>query len=270
MEKVDVSKTIDKFIDKMGYLNNEHVLGCFFYGSYLTGYNNSHSDIDLHIIFDNNDPDRLYRGNEYVDGIRIEYFEKPIEDIYESVDNDFENQSNALLAIIGKGKIIFDKTGDLKKLQDYTLDKYSKPLPKLDSETAKEYVSIINNRMDKLAQACENNSLNFTNQYHLTLEKIRKFYHRLNGVAAISTSKVYRAYLDRDYAESFNKGVLPDETFIGMYLDAVQDNTSSIEDRYNKINELWKYVKRSVKLDESSYRILIKSRNKMPKPNISD
>ena len=37
----------------MGYLNNEHCLGAFVYGSSLTGFNTASSDIDLHIIFDN-------------------------------------------------------------------------------------------------------------------------------------------------------------------------------------------------------------------------
>ena len=50
-----VSSVIKKFIIEMNYLNNEHVLGAFFYGSFLTGYNSKGSDIDLHIVFDNSD-----------------------------------------------------------------------------------------------------------------------------------------------------------------------------------------------------------------------
>lgn len=46
---------IKKFIKSMGYLDNKHVLGVFFYGSFLTGYNNKKSDIDLHVIFDDVD-----------------------------------------------------------------------------------------------------------------------------------------------------------------------------------------------------------------------
>ena len=64
------------FVHEMGYLNNEHVLGLLFYGSYLTGFNNENSDIDLHIVFDNEDPNHLIRGNKVLDGTRIEYFEK--------------------------------------------------------------------------------------------------------------------------------------------------------------------------------------------------
>lgn len=111
----DVVLIIQKFIKDMKYLENEHVLGVFFYGSFLTGYNNKNSDIDLHVIFDNSDSEHLIRGSQYIDGVRIEYFEKPIEDIYLSVDNDFQTQNNALLSIIGTAKIIFDKNGELKK-----------------------------------------------------------------------------------------------------------------------------------------------------------
>lgn len=85
-----------------------------------------------------------------------------------------------MLSIVGTAKIIFDKTGDLKNLQDYALEKFSKPLPTLDGEDAKEYVSIINNGMEKL----------------------------------------------------------------------------------DKVNKLFEYSKRNVKLNEEDYRILIKSRNK--------
>ena len=97
----NVENIILKFIYEMEYLENKHVLGAFFYGSFLTGFNEKHSDIDLSIIFDNEKPDRLVRGNKYIDGIRIEYFEKQIEDVYLSIDNDFSTQSNASLSIIG-------------------------------------------------------------------------------------------------------------------------------------------------------------------------
>ena len=146
----NVSLIIKKFIINMKYLENKHVLGIFFYGSFLTGYNNKNSDIDLHVIFDDSDPKHLIRGSKHIEGIRIEYFEKPLNDLYLSIDNDYQNQNNALLSIIGTSKIIFDKDGSLKELQEYALYKFSNPLPILENEDAREYVSIINNRMEKL------------------------------------------------------------------------------------------------------------------------
>lgn len=270
MESINIYDTINKFIDIMGYLDDEHVLGIIFYGSYLTGFNHKKSDLDLHIIFDNEDPDRITRGVSYIDGLKVEYFEKPIGDLYASVDNDFENQNSALLPILGKCKILFDRFGDILDLKEYTLNKFSKPLPKLDRDTAIEYVSIINNRMEKLETAFETNSPYFTHLYHLTIEKIRKFYHKLNGITQIQTSKVFRLYSDKEYANRFCDGNIPDETFINMYLDAASDTSSDIGTRYKKALDLWNYAKRDVKFDENCYRVLIKSRNTTQRPNFND
>ena len=262
MKDVNTNKIITKFINEMHYLENEHVLGCFFYGSYLTGYNNKNSDIDLHIIFDDSNPLHLIRGNKYIDGIRIEYFEKPISDIYLSIDNDFNNQNNALLSIIGTSKIIFDKNDNLKKLQLCTLEKFKNPLPPLEIEDAREYVSILMNRMEKLEKAAIEDNPYFYHLYHLTIEKIRKFYHRLNGMPEIQTSKVFRVYTDEKYRKSFYKDNIPEEEFINMYLDAICDNSIDKINKLNKVQALFNYSKRKVSL-ENDYRILIKSRNRV-------
>ena len=46
-----------------------------------------------------------------------------------------------------------------------------------------------------------------------------------------------------------------------MYISAITDITSSIEDKLKKIENLFDYAKRNVILDSNEYRILIKSRN---------
>ena len=246
----------------MKYLENKHVLGIFFYGSFLTGYNNKNSDIDLHVIFDDSDPKHLIRGSKHIEGIRIEYFEKPLNDLYLSIDNDYQNQNNALLSIIGTSKIIFDKDGSLKELQEYALYKFSNPLPILENEDAREYVSIINNRMEKLRKAAEDDSPYFFHLYHLTLEKIRKFYHRLNGLPEVQTSKVFRVYTDENYRKSFYKEKIPELEFVSLYLDAITDTSLDKKKKLDKVNQLFEYSKRNVNLNEEEYRILIKSRNK--------
>lgn len=252
---------INKFIVEMGYLDNEHVLGVFFYGSYLSGFANSNSDIDLHIIFDDSDPLHLIRGNKYVDGIRIEYFETPISDEYMTVDNEFLSQNNSVLSIIGTSKIMLDKTGDLKQLQDYAVLKFSNPLPPLDIEEAREYISILNNRMERVRRAALYKDPHFYHLYHLTLEKIRKFYHKLKGLPKISTSKVFRVYTDEEYRKSFYREKLPEAEFVSLYLTAITDISSDIDIKLEYVEKLYEYAKRDVPLDEREYRILIKSRN---------
>jgi predicted nucleotidyltransferase len=67
---------INEFIEQMKYKQNEHFLGVYFYGSCLSGFNNDNSDIDLHIVFDNTDKYHIFRGIHYLNGNKIEYFEK--------------------------------------------------------------------------------------------------------------------------------------------------------------------------------------------------
>ena len=260
MERIDLNNVILNFILDMKYLENEHVLGLFFYGSYLTGLNHNGSDIDLHIVFDDSDKQHLIRGTKYAYGIKIEYFEKPISDLYLSIDNGHDSRNAAWLSIIGTSRIIFDKTGQLNKLQQYAISKYKEPLPKLDSETSKEYVSIINNRMEKLEKYATDNSPFFIHLYHLTIEKIRKFYHDINGLAQVQTSKVYRVYTDEKYRKSYSGYEIPEPEFVVKYLDAISDISSSYLERYKKAKELFDLAKKGIDLGQE-YRILIKSRN---------
>lgn len=258
MEKYEIA--IQKFIQDMGYLENEHVLGAFFYGSYLTGLQHEGSDIDMHIVFDNTNPLHLFRGNKHYEDIKIEYFEKPIHDLYLSLDNAIQTRNVAWFSILGTSKILFDKKEELQKLQKYALEVYQEPLAKLDENTAKEHVSIINNRMEKLEKCVEDNSLMFTHLYHVTIEKIRKFYHEISGLPIVSTTKVERIYTDEKYRLSYNGFEAPEQTFIEMYLDACYDIESSNEVKLEKVKALWNYAKRDIELGHD-YRILIRSRN---------
>ncbi len=256
----DFELAINEFINKMNYINNKEVIGIVFYGSYLTGISSKYSDIDLHIIKTNVKPDILIRGAAIINGFRIEYFEKPIKDLYLSADNDFKNQSNAIFNIIGKAKVLFDRYGEIYKLQNYILEKYLQPLPILCDDDIFEKLSILENRMDKLYVLYEQKSINFIHMYHLTVEKIRKFYHQILGISDIPTSKVIKIYTNNQYAEAMSKNI-PDKTFISLYIDAISDNQSSTV-KLKKIQKLYEYIKHNKRFDNNNHRIYIKSRNK--------
>ncbi len=257
MEKYQIA--VSNFINEMNYLRNDHVLGIIVYGSYTTGYNHKDSDIDMHIIMDDND-DKLYRGVTNINGFKIEYFEKPISDIYLSIENDFETNENAYLTIIGYGNILFDRNSEIKKLRDYILKKYNNPLPPLSGDDAKEMAFIIDNRIKKLKSMLVNNRPEFIYNYYLDIEKIRKFYSRLCGCANIPVDKTFKIYTDKRYRESFCKSVIPDTQFINMYFNAVT-NTGTNEEKMSIIIELYNYATRNLEIDPNNYRILIKSRN---------
>jgi len=257
MEKYLIA--VFKFIDKMKYLENNHILGIIVYGSYVTGYNNKNSDIDIHIIKDDSD-DKIYRGVSTVDGFKIEYFEKPISDIYLSIENDFETNENAYQVIIGYGKVLYDRNCEISKLQSYILEKYSQPLPALSGDDAKEMAVIIDNRMIKLRSMLENNKPEFIYNYYLVVDKIRKFYSRLCGCANIPVDKAFKIYTDEKYRESFGQNVIPDEDFLNIYFNAVT-NMGTNEEKMDIVTELYNYAIRNLEINPNDYRILIKSRN---------
>lgn len=249
------------FIQEMGYLNNEHVLGILFYGSFLTGFNNSQSDIDLHIIFDDSNPDHLIRGNKIIGGTRIEYFEKPIRDVYLTILEDYQTQNNASLTIFGKSYVVYAKDNEIENLQNYVLKKFQDDLPPLSLNEAMEQVSIINNRMEKLEQYARDNYPFFEHLYHLTIDKIRRFYHSLMGIPRIEVSKGFRLYKDPIYRKSFCIDKLPEQEFLDIYFRSISDTKLSATEKFDLLNRMYQFVKRNIYLSNEEYRIPIKSRN---------
>lgn len=250
---------INKFINKMNYKNNSHFLGVYFYGSCLTGFNDSFSDIDLHIIFDDNDLKHIYRGVCYIEGVKIEYFEKCILDVYLSVKNDIKECNWSWYSMIGKSMIICDTKDELKKLQQYTLNVYENILC-MDEEDIYEKISIINNRMDKLKKCYLEDSANFYSLYYITIEKIRRFYHSIHGFPKINTSKIYKVYKDDNYRKSYFPNKFVSSEFKKLYFSLIETDSRDKKELYEKLDIFYKYVLDGRCLPEE-FRIHIKSRN---------
>lgn len=258
---MSVYETIQDFLKAKNYLQDEHILGVLFYGSYKHGLNNQNSDIDLHIIYDDSDPEHLIRGNTFINGIRIEYFEKTISEIYNNVEEGYMTQDNATESIIGKSEIIYEKDNSMHNLQEYVVAKFKNGLPPLTEDEAKEQVAIINNRMEKLKKYAEEDSYFFEHLYHLTIEKIRRFYHNLNGMPRIETSKGFKLYRDKKYQEMFSIHNIPDQRFLEMYFELIQSQGKSKIEMFERLKEFYDYAKTTVDLEEHNYRIPIKSKN---------
>lgn len=250
---------INKFILSMGYLDDIHFLGIYFYGSCLTGFNNKDSDIDLHVIFDNSDLKHIFRGVSYIDGIRIEYFEKCISDVYLSVKNDIHECNWSWYSMIGKSYIVCDKNDELKKLQEYTVSVYE-DIPSMDEEDIYEKISIIDNRMSKLKKLLDEDSPNFYSLFYITVEKVRRFYHSIHGFPKINTSKIYKIYKNDEYRKSYFPKEFVSSEFKNIYLSIIESTDLDKKKLFNLLEKLYLYVLDARKLDKE-FRIHIKSRN---------
>lgn len=71
-------KALEKFIDSIK--NDEEIIGILISGSYYRKKLDKNSDIDIHLILDKSCEYRE-RGNVWIDGIEIEYFKNPPQQI---------------------------------------------------------------------------------------------------------------------------------------------------------------------------------------------
>ncbi len=107
-------QALDRFL--IGWKKRKYVLGAMATGSYVTGYATKYSDIDVHIILSDKAKWRE-RGNKIVDGFLVEYFANPVRRLKGYSEEDHTENARTNARMFCTGKIIFDKTGIVAKLQ---------------------------------------------------------------------------------------------------------------------------------------------------------
>lgn len=255
-----VLDAVKKFMTEMNYMDDEHFLGIIVYGSSLTGFNNAQSDIDLHVIFDNTYPDRLFRGKKLIISndvqIQIEYFEKPINEEYLMAEYEFLHQDNAALSIIGRGAILYAKDSSLEKLQKFVLYKFQENLPPLSMDEAREQISIIDNKIQRLETLCIEDSPYFYHYYHIVLEKMREVHHKIIGISQVPIDKVPKIYTDAAYRKSVCK-TNPSQDFVNEYLNLVVLDDDK-QKMLASIKKFYAMVKHGIELGQE-YKIPVES-----------
>ncbi len=251
---LDYNKILNKFIQKMDYLNNDNVEGIVLYGSFSTGFNTDKSDLDLHIIYKNCVNFMVIKGSTIIDGMKIDYIEKSLDYIYNSVPKDFKNQDNALLSIIGYGKIIYDRNGEIIKLQEHIKECFSLPFPEISIEKIEERLTVIYDYICQLQEMLENSNPYFNHFYHITIEKIQRLYHQMQGFTKLTSNKVYKLYTDtKGYRNAIHK-TIPEKEFVDLYLKAIDEHLNNAE-KISIIISIFNYITKTTQLNLTNYRI---------------
>lgn len=77
----------------------------------------------------------------------------------------------------------------------------------------------------------------------------------------METSKCLRLYKDKEYRAAYYIDKLPEQIFIDMYFTALTNNELNKIQKYELVSKIYNFTKRNVTLNNSEYRIPIKSRN---------
>ena len=92
------------------------VIGAIVCGSYITGVLAERSDIDVHIIL-SDEVDWRERGNQYIDGLLMEYFANPPRQIRRYFAEDYRDRSTMSMVQFITGRVIFDHRGIIEQLK---------------------------------------------------------------------------------------------------------------------------------------------------------
>ena len=223
---------LSNFLEK--FKNEEYVIGAVLCGSYANGNNTKNSDIDVHII--TKEISFKERGNVIIDGIMIEYFMNPLNEIYKYLENDYKNRRRLADAnMFANGKILFDKTGDIEKLKQESKKYYEMDFPEPDKNTI-----LCNNYacwdlMDEIKDRIDNNESYEFLYYQLLKELISNYYYK-NKISTVPFSKIEKLYKNEAYRENYHLKNMPPQEFIDLVINTI-DNKS-----FKNIENLYQYV----------------------------
>ncbi len=227
MEKWEI--VLKKFLKK--WENKKEVIGAIVCGSYITGNPSKHSDIDIHIILDSKTSWRE-RGNEIIDGILVEYFANPIKKYYEYNEEDYIQRKRNNAHMFSTGKLLFDKTGELKQLikdsKKYLIKKYPKQ-NKIQIELAKYSIW---DMLDNLEEIFEADAKEFLFVFYNDLKCLFEIYAKFLQYDFMPNHKLIRFLINEKDKKKYNVSNFPDEEFVKIYV-----NVTNIKDKLKIMKE---------------------------------
>lgn len=236
MEKIN--KIIDDLL--LDFKDNEDIIGAIFCGSMQSENNNKYSDMELHIITNNNN---LYskRGIKKKEEYLIEYFINPINKIYDYFDTDYLNNKLTMASMIGFGKIIFDNTGELKILQKNAMIYIDKKMP-----TVKKNKILLNqyfnwNKINQLKRCIFEEDKIFHTLFYDLLNDLYKQYCNFFSITLYPISKLNNIFTNNEFRIKYHALTIPDEKFIKLFLNCLEpdiketmlQNIMLLSDLYN-------------------------------------
>jgi len=210
MKKQKWEIALEKFLIKRK--NKKEVIGAIVCGSYITWNPSKHSDIDIHILLDAKTTWRE-RGNEIIDWILIEYFANPTKRHHQYLEEDLKSRSRINAHMFCTGKILFDKTWELKELVEYSRKYLKKKNPKLNKvqlEIAKYHIW---DMCDNLEEVFESKSDEFYFVFYNFLNQIFENYAKFLQFDSIPIHKLRRFLVNENDRKKYLVKNFPDQEF---------------------------------------------------------
>lgn len=208
-------KVLKKFVDK--HSSNPHVVGILVTGSYVHSRPDKNSDLDIHIVLD--ESKFRERGNTWIDGIEIEYFINPINQIKAYYREEVDEKAPCTADMFSHSIVLFKRGDALDKLikeAKAIIKKSIKHLDKNGMELAKYFLDDIAKDLedvlikkdllafDLIAHEIFQKCLQiFLKQNSIVKEKIKRLSNQLRAIDKNFDKLFFSAVLEREPKKKF-------------------------------------------------------------------
>lgn len=212
--------------------------GVLLTGSRSVGNEAENSDIDLQILVRDNT--LRERGNQYVDGMLIEYFANPSARICGYLREEARQFNRSTIRMFATGIIVQDTSGMLSKAQALAGELLKSPFEKMsETELSAAKYSIWDCR-DDLCALLASDDVSFPYVYYLNLNRILSLYSRYRGFELTSPSKQFAQMTDAIFRANYRIGEYPDPVFSELFQACI--TAASNAGKFNAISELVTYT----------------------------
>jgi len=244
-------KALYKFIDE--YKTYDYIEGIFLSGSYAKENNTDNSDIDVCIIL-NDELNWRERGTRNIDGFLIEYFINPSWKIREEFEEEVNKEhSHCSINMYAFGKILYDKNGNIKILQEEAIKYYEMPFSEIDNIKNKFNYYGCRYSYDEFVDHY-NSGFKIYIMFVTTLKNLINSYLYKNGFSEMSISKMDKLFLDDEFRKKYRYKNMPNDEFCHLVKKCLLSDDRT--NMYRDLTALYEYVMKDsgFNIEEFSFR----------------
>ena len=232
----DWEKATNKFLEK--WKKDPKVIGITICGSYITGNPTKNSDIDIRITFSDN-IDYRERGNQIVDGYLMEYMANPISREYKYFEEEYENRGKSTAHMFSTGRVIYDKTGQIKKLVQEAKKWNKKKFKKASKAYINDKCYFLWDNYDNLEEVYDRGLEDFYFVYYNFLNNIFEFYSAYLGHHNARINKNLRLLKNKKDQVKYDIDPFPDDKFTKLFYDSlkIKEDKAKMMKSYKKLND---------------------------------
>jgi hypothetical protein len=230
MKDQDYEDAIIKFLEKEK--KDKNVIGILICGSYIHSKLDKNSDLDFHIILNNKVKTRE-RGNTWINGIEIEYFKNPVNQIKHYLKTENGAKAPCTAHMFVNSRVLYKKGNELDKLikeSKKILEIKPKPINKTDIEIARYFIDDIEKDLEDVYIKKDEFA------FELIANKILE--HSLNLFC-----KIKRIFPEKS-KRLFNYIKDIDNNFAELYSSAILEK--NINKKYHKLIKLIRYIEHNL------------------------